>query len=234
MICPFCNIFCEDVDEFRDVCRMGYRGFTSEFKVDTEKVVRALRDCENPLFCFSSLDVIDLAKKMGYNTCKPYATCKLDDLKGRNVVCYNYDPTVENPRLLSRFFRIGMDKLVYVGKSSKIALEFESLEEAIEKVEDAVVLSKVILEEEYLENVLDVCKDFGVDLIFTSFIPKDFDFDLVLTSQSVEFKRVLRFGLDGDVKCFDVGRVLRMDGVEMEVKAEVPSTYDLFKEILIF
>ncbi|WP_457548802.1 hypothetical protein [Archaeoglobus sp.] len=234
MICPFCNIFCDDVDECNDVCKIGYTGFSSNFDVEFEKVVRALNSCKNPLFCFSSLDVLKLAEERGFSICKPYATCKLEDLKNRDLICYNYNPVVENPRLLSMFFRIGMNKLVVVGnnETSKIAdLKVDSLEEAVENVDKAVVLAKAVLDESYVSDLIDFCKDFGVDLIFTSFIPKEFDFDFVLTSQNVEFDNKLTFGVFGDVKCFDVGRVLRMDGVELEVDANVPSTYEILRNV---
>jgi hypothetical protein len=235
MICPFCNIFCDDVDECNDVCKIGYTGFSSNFRVDVERIIRALNSCKNPLFCFSSLDVLKLAKERGYIICKPYATCKLEDLKNRDVICYNYNPVVENPRLLAKFFRIGMNKLVVVGdnETAKIAdFKVNSLEEAVENVDKAVVLAKVVLDESYVNGLIDSCKDFGVDLIFTSFIPEEFDFDFVLTSQNVEFDNKLTFGVFGDVKCFDVGRVLRMDGIELNVDMKVTSTYEIIKETL--
>jgi hypothetical protein len=235
MICPFCNIFCDDVDECNDVCKMGSDGFSFNFEINVEEIIKALDSCKNPLFCFSSLDVMKLAKEKGYITCKPYATCRLEDLRNRDVICYNYNPVIENPRLLAKFFRIGMNKLIVVGdnETAKIAnLKTDSLEEAVENVDKAVVLAKTVLDENYIKGLIDSCKDFGVDLIFTSFIPEEFDFDFVLTSQNVEFDNKLTFGVFGDVKCFDVGRVLRMDGVELKVAVDVPSTYDVLKETL--
>ena len=232
MICPFCNVFCDDVDEFNDVCSLGYEGFHSKFECEIEKFVKALKDCRNPLFCISSVDAIEFLKREGFQVCKPYATCRLEDIKGRDLICYGYDPIKENPRLLTRFFRVGMNELVAVGvEIEKLATNFDNLESALEEVDNPVVIAKTVLKEDYLNGLIDYCRDRGVDLIFNAFIPEDFDFDVVFTSQSLDFERKVTFGVRGDLKCFEVGRVLRMDGVEVYVDLNLPSVKDCLHSI---